>query len=420
MLLILINWIYCFFICLGIGSFANSFLFQKNLNLFQQVLMGLFFQMLLTHFVAFFLPINFTFYCLNTIIASLGVCINFNSLKTVLKKSIQTLKKWSFQNKILLILLSLIILMQSATAPFTVDNETYYVQTIKWLNEYGFVKGLGNLHLLLGQMSGWHILQSSFNFGFHSDCLNDLNGFLMLLFSVYFLHHFNKYFKTFKPEDLFLGLLPVCNIIFFQFINSPSPDLPVFLIFQLVIYLFYTNFYEYKNDILFLFALCLFLVLIKATVIPILLLPIILIVKHQLFKKEMQSVFVLGLISFLLFTLKNYIVTGFVLFPTHLFESYFNPDWKIPIELQSLFYQKKAAFPQIKPSEFENISILELIKIWFNSPGLKGFFNKLIIILLFIFPFLLKKKNYGGFMRFVGYNLLLFLLLLLNIDFSYL
>ena len=49
--------------------------------------------------------------------------------------------------KMLLLFSSLLLLAQSATSPFIIDNETYYIQTIKWLNEYGFVSGLANLHL---------------------------------------------------------------------------------------------------------------------------------------------------------------------------------------------------------------------------------------------------------------------------------
>ena len=81
-------------------------------------------------------------------------------------------KKLNFRNKILFGIISLLILAQCASPPLILDNESYYIQTIKWLNQYGFVKGLVNLHVFLGQTSGWHLLQSAFSFSFLYDRFN--------------------------------------------------------------------------------------------------------------------------------------------------------------------------------------------------------------------------------------------------------
>ena len=70
--------------------------------------------------------------------------------------------------QLIMSVITVLIIAQCSTAPFVIDNETYYIQTIKWLNEYGFVRGLANLHISLGQCSGWHILQSAFSFSFAS------------------------------------------------------------------------------------------------------------------------------------------------------------------------------------------------------------------------------------------------------------
>ena len=62
----------------------------------------------------------------------------------ILQRALSEIKSFSFPIKILLAFSSFLILAQSATLPFIIDNESYYIQTIKWLNEYGFVKGLAN------------------------------------------------------------------------------------------------------------------------------------------------------------------------------------------------------------------------------------------------------------------------------------
>lgn len=46
---------------------------------------------------------------------------------------------------------------------FMFDTYSYYLPTIKWLDQYGLVKGIANFDFNLGQHSLWHIIQASFN-----------------------------------------------------------------------------------------------------------------------------------------------------------------------------------------------------------------------------------------------------------------
>src|SRR5690606_34191297 len=86
------------------------------------------------------------------------------------------------------------------------------------------------------QTSGWHILQAGFNGAFLTDRLNDINGFLLLVSSVFFL-------TTYKVEEASTVSAPVIfiilfNVLLFQFINAPSPDLPLILLSQLLFFMF--------------------------------------------------------------------------------------------------------------------------------------------------------------------------------------
>src|SRR5690606_4708107 len=166
----------------------------------------------------------------------------------VLQSSWKNWKEWKSPIRTLSGILFFFILMQSATKPYMGDNETYYVQTIQWLNQYGLVKGLGNLHIFFAQTSGWHILQSGLNFGFVSHSLNDLNGFLLIMATFFWLFHLNKFFSSHISMDLFLGFMPFLNLIFFLFVSSPSPDLPIFIFSQIIFYLFYKNYNSYHGD----------------------------------------------------------------------------------------------------------------------------------------------------------------------------
>lgn len=394
MLYILLNWIYIFLICLGMGAILNSILRTKT-GLFYTLLLGVFAEMSLIHFYAIGFPINEFFYGFNFILASFGIIFHKKILSQQIKSAISDWKTWKKPIQILGILLTILILMQSATQPFIVDNETYYIQTLKWLNEFGLVKGLANLHIFFGQMSGWHLLQSGFNFGFLSNSLNDVNGFLMLIFTGFSLYHLNRFFQTRITMDLFLGLIPVGNLFLFQFLSAPSPDLPVFLISQLIFYLFYRNYVEYQGDFKMLFILTLLLILTKITVVPLLILPLVLIIRHKIFKAEWKYIFGISLIALSGFLLKNYIISGYLFYPTEILSSFLNPDWKAAPEMLRLFFEERPEY-EIIPNQLSEINrenFFQLFKNWLLEPGLRSIFNKLIIVLLLIFPLYIRKNK---------------------------
>ena len=126
----------------------------------------------------------------------------YGSFLLSLKAKINTLPSY------LNILFGIIILFavaQSASAPYIIDNESYYIQTIKWLDTYGYVKGLANFHFFLGQTSGWHILQSALNLDILSDRINDINGFYLVLGNFYAFDALSQYFKQKKKLLLIIG-----------------------------------------------------------------------------------------------------------------------------------------------------------------------------------------------------------------------
>lgn len=393
MLLLLLSWIYLLFISLGWGIFVQKFLPQKP-NIFYTLLLGLFGNLIFLHFYAIFFPINAIYYGISSGIALLGIFSNRNYLKEKLKTYLEDWKNWKKSIQILSILLTVLILIQSATKPYLIDNETYYVQTIKWLNEYGLVKGLANLHIFLGQQSGWHILQAGFNFGFISDSLNGINGFLLVVCTFFSLHHLNRFFTSKITMDLFLGLIPILNLLFFQFINIPSPDFPIFVLSPIIFYLFYKNCVDYQGDFRLLLILSVFLILAKISVAPLLILPLVLLIKHRLWKNELSFFLSIGLISLIAFCLKNYIISGYLFYPTELLGNLVSVDWQLPLEVQQAFKPNKiASLIHLSHEETAQLNTWQYLKEWLVEPGLRAIFNKLIIVLLLIFPFYIYKNK---------------------------
>lgn len=147
MVLILLSWLYIFFTSLTLGI-GFSKLFQiKSHNLVITPILGLFGVTLLASFWAILGPISIAFH-LFLLGSTIALGYHFKSnLIGIVKNGFEQFSSFSLWLKVLLGMNSLLILAQSAALPFVVDNETYYLQTIKWLNEYGLVPGLANLHL---------------------------------------------------------------------------------------------------------------------------------------------------------------------------------------------------------------------------------------------------------------------------------
>ncbi len=299
--------------------------------------------------------------------------------------------------KIVLALISILILAQSASPPFVIDNESYYIQTIKWLNEFGFVNGLVNLHVFLGQTSGWHILQSAFNFSFMYNRFNDLSALALVLGNVYAIFRLHDYIskKDTSKGNLIFGLFPIANVFFFQFISAPSPDIAIYVLSFILLHQFVICYSSYTKQAFFaVVLLSFFMIFIKLTAFPFCLFALVLYKRYFIFTRSTSSIIVLfGSLTLLLFAIKNIIVTGNLLFPLQGIES-LKTSWSLPTSIEIYFanYTKPYAY-HLTAEAFENASYFTKLKSWLLAPSLHGIFNKLMIVLLAVVPFIIAKSK---------------------------
>ncbi|KFF13829.1 LIC_10190 family membrane protein [Flavobacterium hydatis] len=392
MILILLSWIYILFTTINLGLGTDKILRLKNSNFIILSILGLFTTTILASIWAVFGRINIEFQIFLLVI-NIGTYLRLkNDLKVIYTSFFKELQSLDKLLKIALIIITVLILAQCASIPYIIDNESYYIQTIKWINEYGFVKGLANLHLFLAQTSGWHITQSVFNFSFLYDKFNDLSGFCLLLGNIYAISHLNYYFKNKEINYLVIGLLPLANLFFFSFISSPSPDLPIYIL-SLIVFFSFLNSYKNVDIGTFntIFILVIFAIYIKTTAIALFLIVLLLFIKHyKLLIPQIAKPLSIGLLVFSLFLIKNTIISGYPLFPITL--NIFHFDFQIPASMAHFYYDetKRAAF-SITQNEFDNMGVFEIFKTWISRPALHGFFNKIIVLLLIIMPFFIFK-----------------------------
>ncbi len=393
MLLIFLSWVYIFITATNFGIlFKKSFKIQNCHIIIHQVL-GLFLYAIITSFFAIVIRINVEYYLGVFVVNALVVYRYQNTFKDYLVSFIKSIRSFKFEYKLFFTFLFFVLLAQSSTKPYLLDNESYYIQTIKWINEYGYVKGLANLHMFLGQNSVWHTMQAGFNFSFVTNLFNDLNGYLFTIVGFLAVDKLNSFSANKVKSDLSFGLILAFSLFLIQFVNAPSPDLIIFLIAPYVIYLFITNYENINaNDFKIVLSLVLFLCFVKVTIAIISVLVLILYLKNfKVLKKETLQYAVLCSFILFLFLAKNTIISGYLLYPTSTLD-FLNVDWKQPKKLLEL-YELGTYLSGMNSPDVVSLNFIEKIKFWLTVPKLDGVFNKLYVLLLLIFPFVIYKRK---------------------------
>ncbi|MEO5777564.1 MAG: hypothetical protein ABIQ27_11705 [Flavobacterium sp.] len=393
MILILPSWLYIFITAISFGIAFSKVLRIQRFDVVTTPIIGLFSITLLATVWAFFAPIAVGFHIVLILLTVLFWYRNKTTFTSILKDTLVQIKWFSYPVKILFAASSFLALAQSATLPFIIDNESYYIQTIKWLNEYGFVKGLANLHLFLGQTSGWHITQSVYSFSFVYDRFNDLNGFCLLLGNFFAFQKIHLYFAKGNRLDLLFGLLPLTYAFLFQFVSSPSPDFPVY-IFGFILFSIYLQNEVTRDSFIIITTLTLFAVYIKITAVVLLLFPLILLLKHfGVLKKNLFAVSCLGGLVLLLFVSKNSMLTGYPLFPLFCFRLS-DLDYTIPTIIMDFFFSKDMLNSfYISYGTFDGLSLLDIVKHYFFNNGMAGFIGIVSSLILIVTPIVIFKKQ---------------------------
>ncbi len=393
MILIVLSWLYLYFTATAFGIAFSKVLKIRQVDIVITPILGLFAVTCLATFWIFFGPIAQAFHFVLFLFSVLFWYKNKRLFTSILQNALAQVKFSSIPIKILFAFSSFLIIAQSATLPFIIDNESYYIQTIKWLTEYGLVKGLANLHLFLGQTSGWHITQSVYSYSFLYDRFNDLNGFVLLLVNFFAFQKLQAFFTKGNAIDLLFGLLPLTYVFLFQFISSPSPDLPVY-VFGFLLFSFYLQNDNKKDSFISISILALFAFFIKITAVVLLLIPLVVLVKHFAFlKKAFLKVVLLGSMVLLLFVLKNTILTGYPLFPLLCFRID-SLDYAVPRIIMNFFFSNSMLHSfYIDNSAFESTSILNRVKHYFFTNGMCGYIGLVTVLALIATPIILYKKR---------------------------
>ena len=288
------------------------------------------------------------------------------------------------------------------------DSDLYHAQSIRWIEEYGVVPGLGNLHTRLAYNSSAFALSALFSFAFlGKGSFHVCQGLLAFLVFVQSLRIFGK--QGFKKPGF--SLLPrlvavyyILNI--FDEMVSPASDYFVVLmvLYTVIAYIDLceeevTEYYPYA----LLSLACLMIGSIKISAVL-----ITLIVVYPLWmmigQKKIKEIFIyvgMGIAALLPFIIRNVILSGYLVYPVPGIDI-FNFDFKIPKGLAEYDSREIQVFGRghSDVTRFDE-PLRDWIFDWFKSLDavnkgafLLGLFSIAVLAVIVIYTVLKKKKEY--------------------------
>ncbi len=269
------------------------------------------------------------------------------------------------------------------------DSDLYHAQAIRWIEEYGVVKGLGNLHVRLAYNSAAFPVSALYSMHFITgQSYHVMSGFFALLLAWQCVDIKNVMRRGHLVISDFARLSAIYYLftIYDEMVAPASDYFLSTLVFYVIICLLdmYVRHERSYVPYILLALLGIFAITVKLSAAPMILLTIIPIVK--LFSgrtREKTHAFwisvALSLLITLPFLIRNVIISGWLLYPVT-FLDLFGFEWKIPKGVASYDALEIKTFGRgyNDVAAYGDVSFGEWVPHWFRSIG--GL-NKVMLIL---------------------------------------
>lgn len=399
MLLIFLNWIFITVISFIFGyAFVQVFKFfieeedKSPVNFSILVILGLIALTAITSVITLFSKIGLVINILVIVIAIQYAIINYRGIAKYLSFYYIEVKKANPWLKLLFFFSFLLALIYSASPSQNHDDGMYYMQTIKWIENYAVVPGLGNIHGKLAFNSNWHVLSSLFGFSYLGiPALNDLNGLLHIMVVTYAFTGLQSLMNgKYELATILKVLMFIPTFIFLKYFTAPTPDLAAIYLIWIAIIFLVKKIEEQSLEVfnirsLMIIIFCTYICTIKLSALPICIPALYIFFKEVKKKNYMHmAVIIIAVLDLLApWLIRNIIQTGYVLYPfEHL--DLFNFDWEIPkavVIWEADWIESWARIPSVDADIVNKMSISEWFPVWFDN---KRIYDKAILFFIVI------------------------------------
>ncbi len=275
----------------------------------------------------------------NLLLAAICATTAFVFRGQLKEELLQQCRAVSKSRKIVYILLFLLMAYGTSRGVIHYDTSLYHAQSIRWIEEYGLVKGLGNLHCRLAYNSSSFALSALYSFRFlGGQSYHCMAG----VFALILAGSCSEIVSPLRKKGLFLSdfarLMGIYYllIIFDEMVSPASDYFMVLTVFYIIIRYLELSETGEQNWLPYglLALLCVFTVSIKLSAALIILLaakPAIMLIQAKN-GKAIAGFLGLGSLILLPCLLRNMFISGWLVYPFTAIDL-FPMDWKIPKEI---------------------------------------------------------------------------------------
>ncbi len=239
MLSIVISWIYVLFVTLllgfGVGGLVQKFFSYKIKKIDSIAVAGLIIATVYAQFFSLFYKVGLL---ANMILFVVCLVILLVQRKQIFGAFKEWNKTYSVLQKVFVVFLFVLWAYFTSRGYMHYDSDLYHAQSIRWIEEYGVVPGLGNLHERFAYNSSFFALSALYSFKFLlGTSMHSMNGFMAFLLSISCLPIVRSWKnKNFSISDYArVGAIYYLTIITNEVVAPVSDCAVMLLIFFIVI-----------------------------------------------------------------------------------------------------------------------------------------------------------------------------------------
>ncbi|MCH5281695.1 MAG: hypothetical protein J1E61_09520 [Lachnospiraceae bacterium] len=281
---------------------------------------------------------------------------------------------------ILFLVFTIFIMFLTSLYPKQYDNYLYQAQLLRYYEEYGVVKGMGNISTRLGFNNSIYAFMALYSLkGIYGYSLHTVNSALCLFFGIFSIHGLCRIDRT--KAYVSTGLQGVLlAYVFFnaETLNCIGTDLPAGL-FGLMILILFARCIEQKEEDTFSYALLAIMIVYVVTVkVSMGMLGILVFYPayHMIRRKEWRRIAAcipVGLLLLLPWLIRNVLISGWLIYPLPSLDL-FDVKWKIPYEsvvYESALVRGWARIRTSKVFDTLEMSLKEWFPVWFRALPLR-------------------------------------------------
>lgn len=335
MLSIILSWIYIFILCMLIGMGILSMFRNRRFSLIYYLMAGITGITVYAEFFSIFGKVGAGAHIILLAAACLTGYMKRNEWKELWRICRPVLCSWEG-----FFYLGFILLLAFFTSrgEFHTDTNIYHAAAIRIYEEYGLIKGIGNLQLHYAYNSSYLAFASVFSLNWlFGRSLHTTTGFLEAIMCLWSFHGL----KGFKRHKNHVTDLMRVGILFYTLVNmtrsmSPATDYAAMFFALFIITAWCENLFEGSSNVTqysLLSVAAVFTATIKFSSILLVLIviyPAFCLIRDKKWK-EISAYLLCGCMILCPFLIRNYLISGWLLYPFSGIDL-FQTVWKIPEE----------------------------------------------------------------------------------------